>query len=114
MQSKKGFTLIELLAVLIIIGVITLITVPMVLDAVGKGKKASFERSIDGLIRAVEVDYSEDFFLAPRDYFYEKRDLTLLTVEDKTRDEKILTQGEINGNGFIYVDEEGNIHIDNI
>ncbi|MCI8545445.1 MAG: prepilin-type N-terminal cleavage/methylation domain-containing protein, partial [Bacilli bacterium] len=114
MESKKGFTLIELLAVIIIIGVIALITVPIVMGTIGKGKKSSFERSIDGLIKSVEIDYSEDSFVAPREYFYERRDLTLLTVEEKTRDEKVKINGEIEGNGFIYVDGDGNIYIDNI
>ena len=84
------------------------------MGTIGKGKKSSFERSIDGLIKSVEIDYSEDSFVAPREYFYERRDLTLLTVEEKTRDEKVKINGEIEGNGFIYVDEDGNIYIDNI
>ncbi|MCI9234066.1 MAG: prepilin-type N-terminal cleavage/methylation domain-containing protein, partial [Bacilli bacterium] len=112
--ENKAFTLIELLAVIIIIGVIALIATPIIINTIGKGKKASFGRSIDGLIKSVEIDYSEDSFLAPREYFYEKRDLTLLTVEEKMRDEEIEIQGKIDGNGFIYVDEEGNIYIDNI
>ncbi|MCI9234233.1 MAG: DUF5011 domain-containing protein, partial [Bacilli bacterium] len=114
MQSKKGFTLLELLVVIIIIGVIALIVSPIIINTIGKGKKSTFERSIEGLVKSVEVDYSEDSFLAPREYFYEKRDLTLLTVKEEMRDEEVEIQGKIDGSGFIYVDEEGNIYIDNI
>jgi len=114
MQSKKGFTLIELLAVLIIIGVIALIVSPIVIKSIKKSGKSTFERSIDGLIESVRIDHSNDSFYAPREYFYEKKDLTLLTVAEQTKDQKIKIHGKIEGNGFIYVDEQGKIHIDNI
>jgi len=62
----------------------------------------------------VRIDYSDDSFLAPREYFYEKRNLTLLTVNDISREEEIRINGKINGNGFIYVDGEGIIRIENL
>ncbi|MCI9233024.1 MAG: type II secretion system protein, partial [Bacilli bacterium] len=112
--ENKAFTLIELLAVILLIGVIALIISPLVIRTIGKSGKATFERSIDGLIESVRIDHSNDNFYAPREYFYEKKDLTLLTVADKMKDQKIKIHGEIDGNGFIYVDENGKIHIDNI
>ena len=62
----------------------------------------------------MRIDYSDDSFLAPREYFYEKRNLTLLTVNDISREEEIRINGKINGNGFIYVDGEGIIRIENL
>ncbi len=111
---NKAFTLIELLSVIIIIGVIALIVSPIILNVIGKSKKAAFERSIDGIIEAVKIDLSDDDFLTPREYFYEGSELSLLTVNDKKRDEIVKISGRIDGNGFIYVDGEGNIIIDNI
>ena len=79
-----------------------------------KSRKTSFTRSIDGLIESVRINHAEDKFIAPREYFYEQNNLTLLTVEEKTRDEDVKVNGRIDGKGFIYVDGEGNITIDNI
>ncbi len=91
-----------------------MIVAPIILNVIGKSKKATFERSIDGMIEAVRIDLSDDDFLAPREYFYEGSELSLLTVNDKKRDEIVKISGRIDGNGFIYVDGEGNIFIDNI
>ncbi len=87
---------------------------PIILNVVGKSKKAAFERSIDGIIEAVRIDLSDDDFLTPREYFYEGSSLSLLTVNDKKRDEIVKISGRIDGNGFIYVDGDGNIIINNI
>ncbi len=87
---------------------------PIILNVIGKSKKAAFIRSIDGIIEAVRIDLSDDDFLTPREYFYEGSELSLLTVNDKKRDEIVKISGRIDGNGFIYVDGEGNIIIDNI
>ena len=40
---KKGFTLIELLAVIVILAVISLITVPMLLNVVEESRKGAFK-----------------------------------------------------------------------
>ena len=79
-----------------------------------RSRKASFERSIDGLIESVRIDHANDSFLAPREYFYDQNKLTLLTVNENTRDENVKVNGRIDGNGFIYVDGEGRITIDHI
>ncbi len=87
---------------------------PIILNVISKSEKAAFEGSIDGIIEAVRIDLSDDDFLTPREYFYEGSELSLLTVSDKKRDEIVKISGRIDGNGFIYVDGEGNIIINNI
>ena len=112
--NRKAFTLVEVLAAIIIIGIVALIVTPMILGTIKKSRRNTFERSIDGLIESVRIDHSDDNFLAPREYYYNKQNLTLLTVNDNSRDEEIKIKGKIDGSGFIYVDEEGNIIINNI
>ena len=46
LRSKKGFTLVELLAIIVILAVILVITVPQVFKAVDNSKKSSLERII--------------------------------------------------------------------
>ena len=56
-KKKKGFTLIELLVVIILIGLISLIVVPIVSDIISNSKKEAFKRSVEGLAR--EYEYKE-------------------------------------------------------
>ena len=58
MKNKKGFTLIELLAVIIILAVIALITVPVVVNMIEKANKSSFKEMANGLLRAGDLYYS--------------------------------------------------------
>lgn len=51
---KKGFTLIELLAVIIILGIIALITTPMILDIIETSKMKSAKSSALGYIDTLE------------------------------------------------------------
>ena len=54
---KKGFTLVELLAVIIILGIIALITFPIVDKSIENSKQAALERTIDSILDAAH-DYS--------------------------------------------------------
>ncbi len=54
---KKGFTLVELLAVIIILGIIALITFPIVDNSIKNSKQAALERTI-GSIEEAAHNYS--------------------------------------------------------
>ncbi len=99
---------------IVILAIIALIAVPIILNIIGKSKKATFARSIDGLVDVVRIDHHNDDFNAPREYFYNQGELTLLTVNHKAWNESVEINGKIDGNGFIYVDEDGTIRIDSI
>jgi len=53
-KQEKGFTLIELLAVIVILAVISMITMPNVLSMIGYSKQGAAETSIKNYVRAVE------------------------------------------------------------
>ena len=57
-MKKKGFTLIELLAVVIILSIVAIITVPMIGKVINNVKKKAFENSIYGLIESANVYYA--------------------------------------------------------
>ena len=62
-SMKKGFTLVELLAVIVVIAVISLISVPLVLGNIESSKQASFKASANEVIdaaRAYVSKYDED------------------------------------------------------
>lgn len=52
--SKKGFTLIELLAVILILGVISLIAIPTIGSIIDDAKAQSYIRSAEGLLQSVD------------------------------------------------------------
>ena len=56
---KKGFTLIELLATIVILAVISLITVPLVLDTVEKSKKGALKESANSLVQEANYYYMQ-------------------------------------------------------
>lgn len=53
-MKKKGFTLVELLAVIVILSIIALITIPIISNVIEKSKKGAAKSSALGYIDAVE------------------------------------------------------------
>lgn len=53
-MNKKGFTLIELMAIIIILGIISLIVVPTVNDTLKKQKVRLYEKQVDTIEKAAE------------------------------------------------------------
>ena len=56
---KRGFTLVELLAVIVILALVALITIPVILNVIEKSKVKTYQRSIDSYARAVEKGIAE-------------------------------------------------------
>ena len=79
---KKGFTLVELLAVIAILGLIVIMTVPIVRENLEKQRFEQFKVSVEGLIKAVNEDIALENYSLPRRYEYkaidEKKDLYLI------------------------------------
>lgn len=84
MKSKKGFTLIELLAIIVILAIIALITVPIILGIIDNSKKGAVKDSAYGYKDAVQKFYvnkaiSEPNYVIP-DGTYMISDLETLGV----------------------------------
>ena len=59
MQNKKGFTLIELLAVIVVLAIIALITVPQVLGFTDSARKGAAKTSALNYVDAIEKTAAE-------------------------------------------------------
>ena len=101
---KKGFTLIELLAVIVILSVITLITVPMVTNVIEESKRKALASSIQGLVE------SANLYAIENDGVYE----FLFDKEHQgstKKGESLDYRGTIDGEGKLYLDREGNVSV---
>ncbi|HCT83863.1 MAG: hypothetical protein DKM50_01355 [Candidatus Margulisiibacteriota bacterium] len=59
-KNQRGFTLIELIAVIIILGILAVISVPKFLDLTNKSKKAQCDANIGAIHSAVALKYAEN------------------------------------------------------
>ena len=103
-MKEKGFTLIELLAVIVILSVITLITIPMVTNVIEESKKKALASSVQGLVE------SANLYAIENDGVYE----FLFDKEHKgstKKGESLDYRGTIDGEGKLYLDKEGNVSV---
>ena len=102
---KKGFTLIELLAVIVILSVITLITIPMITNVIEESKKKALVSSVQGIL-----DSTDYFTMSHETGVYE----FLFDKEHQgstIKGEKLEYKGNIDGEGKLYLDKEGNVSV---
>ena len=103
-MKEKGFTLIELLAVIVILSVITLITIPMITNVIEESKKKALASSVEGLVE------SANLYAIENDGVYE----FLFDKEHKgstKKGESLDYRGTIDGEGKLYLDKEGNVSV---
>ena len=61
-MKKKGFTLIELLAVLILISIIVVISMPKILNVIEQSKIKAYEQSANGISDAAKFKQNSEFY----------------------------------------------------
>ena len=104
-MKEKGFTLIELLAVIVILSVITLITIPMITNVIEESKKKALASSVQGIL-----DSTNYFTMSHEAGVYE----FLFDKEHQgstKKGESLDYRGTIDGEGKLYLDKEGNTSI---
>ena len=103
-MKRKGFTLIELLAVIVILSVITLITVPMITSVIEESKKKALISSVQGLIESANLYTIENEGVY--EFLFDKEH------QGSTQNgESLDYRGSIDGEGKLYIDKEGNTSI---
>lgn len=118
--NNKGFSLIELLAIVIIITIVALISIPIVLNAVNSKKASQYRKSIDDYGKTIEVAFekykSEHDGLSTTDFE------TIKEYFDESNENVKCRTIKINNNGTVKItncsvdnskvlDENGNAYI---
>lgn len=101
---KKGFTLIELLAVILILGIITLIAIPKISDVIKESKTNSYKLSKDNILKAIQDKCTVD-------KINNKEITRMYTIENNKITPKIEINGEIPFTGKIYVSDDCEVNM---
>ena len=54
-MKKKGFTLIETMAVIVILGILSLIVVPLINDIITSARKKAFKETVNNLLESSSI-----------------------------------------------------------
>lgn len=58
--TKRGFTLIEVLGIIIVLGIVSVITIPFVYNVIEGSKKNAFKETVEGIVKAADVYYARN------------------------------------------------------
>ena len=100
-MKKKGFTLVELVAVILVLGVILLITVPLVTNLITNSQKSAYKETAMGVIRAFENEVAENKYeKLPVIYEVNGNKISKL---NSTVENEIDYDGKLESTGHIYM-----------
>ena len=103
-MNKKGFTLVELLAVIVLLGIIAMITVPTVLDSMNDSRRKSLQDTAYSIVQAATSYQAE--------LQQEGKKSTFTLDFSKSADRDVLeVKGELPDAGQVSVDANGKVSL---
>lgn len=114
MKLRRGFTLIELIAVIMIMGIIAIITVPIVSNLLIDSRMKAAENSTNAILRAAEFYFNDNAIVLEKDetISFTCDDSICYLQSDNTK--KLAVKGDIPISGEITLDENGKVYITKI
>ena len=97
MKKQNGFTLIELLAVIAVLAIIIAISTPIVLTIVEESRKSAFQRSVELVISATDININDKTFKESYKY----------TINNGIISDNVIVNNIQGMNGSITYDETG-------
>lgn len=94
----KGFTLVELLAILVIIGIIAVITTPVINGVISTSREKAFLNSAISINKAANNYYAEN-----------GTSLTVIYGDNESNIKYLKYSGDKPDSGSIYIDNSGNV-----
>lgn len=111
-MKKNGFTLIELLAVIVLLGILSVIVVPVISKSIDDSKKEAFISSVNGIYDAVNHELVLSKIPLSSEYEFSGKTLTKLSENGDLLEtpEIIKINGKIeSGEGSVLTNENGDI-----
>lgn len=105
MRKKNGFTLIELLAVIVILAIIALITVPLILNVIEEASMGSFKSTAYGIVRSAETECVTNLIYGnstSREVFFENYQMGTETIKFRGKSPK---------SGNVYINQKCEVAI---
>ena len=103
-MKNKGFTLVELLAVIVVLAIISIITIPMIGNVIEESKKKSLEQSVSGLVES--ASYYKISHEGVTEFVFDEN-----KKGETLRGDKLEYKGNIEGTGKLYIDKNGDISL---
>ncbi len=101
-MNDKAFTLTELLAVIVILGVIAIITVPFIANIMAKARQDAFVDSTYSLVNAA-TQYRANAIM--------KHETRILSMDFVNGSKPLEISGDIPNSGNLIMDEDGKIEL---
>ena len=101
---RKGFTLVELLAVIIVLGIILVITIPKVLNLVDVSKEGTFKSNVNEALNITKMHFNEKFMMKLNPNATYNFNNGNIEVNGESLS---ITKGEMDLVGYISINEDG-------
>lgn len=106
-MKKNGFTLVELLAVIVILAVISLITVPMVLNVIDKANRGALQDSAYGLVESANIYYAKNMDEIEEHLVFNIDD----SSQTSTTGKDLGFKGNVKSSGLVVITAEGKVSV---
>lgn len=106
-MKKRGFTLVELLSVIIVLGIISVITVPIISNTVNESRMKSFQDTAFGILNTAKQTYLD---YAGSKMRVNMSDFKIIIYEGETAiptSKKMTYSGEAPKNGYVEISADG-------
>ncbi len=104
-MNKKGFTLMELLAVIVVLAIVSMITIPIITDTVNDSKKEAFKDTALGILNTAKqtyLDYAgQTMRVNMSDY--------IIWLDGTETTTKMIYNGSSPKNGYVEIKADGSV-----
>ena len=105
MKNKKGFTLVELLAVIIVLAVVAVISIPVIGNLIDKAKKDMLKDTAINLVESGKIYYSNVLMENSEGLILSKK----FTIGDNINE--LDFKGKLPSSGYVEISRKGNVSV---
>ncbi len=106
-MKKKGFTLIELLSVIVVLGIVSAITIPIITDVINESSMKAFRDTALGVVNTAKqtyVDYAGNEMRVNMSDF-------IIYLDGQSTGTKMIYNGAAPKSGYVEIDADGEVKL---